>query len=766
MNTISSLNNDKNKFEPYSLSFIPKYRPYIKYNWSTTFDDIGNRQLINAGENNINYKATMYSGRGIKQNGINQTISVSINDTINTVVFFKNDELVFDEILQTITDYATDVNSSDTYQNFIFYKGVFENYEKEYLRTNPEKFLYHEKQVDGTFVAKSEILSQEKIDNVVAHFPMCETDGYVRNMIRYSEGDIKSVYMGSVSDDNTKTIISGNKVKYKITVAQSNVYTPQVIYMGEYVENELYRTKIILEVLSGTVKVQGGDGSDSSAKLPITTYDVGTYIVNGVTPLTSNGRFGINIDTTDYHSCEFTIELTAQRLTATYPIENYTTSCNATNLSTGLQTCFWKRDVLGVPVGSSFDVLSFDGNSYVDTRWIPPADGYYALALVMKSNTFSTAYNIMGSSSSGGDSRVIVGFSPYSSTPYIYARIGSKNIQFQHLINTNIFLILEYDNGVFRLRNGCKTIFKQSVDYVAPAAPFGLGATLTDNTGGIRPQEIFRDAEISFFSVHTKPYNGFDDFQRILEKSFKDTKTKIFAHRGFADYMPENTMYAFKNAVKLGADGIEMDVQISKDGIPVVIHDTSTERVGTKSVTVSETTLKELQSIDVGSKAFGADYSDAYIPTFQEVVEYLSNYDVTIYWEIKGYRTQSDIDLMLDVMNNAGVTSQSKIQGFSTDDLAYTRKANPEVTLVYLTNGLDEERFNLAKADGNAELAVPVQNLFNDDNFGIYLKRCKDNNVPIAAWLIDDSSTAYTCSESSAYAGITNRIPTIPNIKD
>ena len=55
--------------------------------------------------------------------------------------------------------------------------------------------------------------------------------------------------------------------------------------------------------------------------------------------------------------------------------------------------------------------------------------------------------------------------------------------------------------------------------------------------------------------------------------------TEIFAHRGASGYAPENTMDAFKLAVKQGAEGIELDIQLSKDGIPVVIHDETIDRV-------------------------------------------------------------------------------------------------------------------------------------------------------------------------------------------
>ena len=56
-------------------------------------------------------------------------------------------------------------------------------------------------------------------------------------------------------------------------------------------------------------------------------------------------------------------------------------------------------------------------------------------------------------------------------------------------------------------------------------------------------------------------------------------KVKIFAHRGASAYAPENTLEAFRLAMEQGADGIELDVQLTKDGVPVVIHDERIDRV-------------------------------------------------------------------------------------------------------------------------------------------------------------------------------------------
>ena len=55
-------------------------------------------------------------------------------------------------------------------------------------------------------------------------------------------------------------------------------------------------------------------------------------------------------------------------------------------------------------------------------------------------------------------------------------------------------------------------------------------------------------------------------------------KSKIFAHRGYSGNYPENTMLAFKKAIECGVDGIELDVQLTKDGEVVIIHDETIDR--------------------------------------------------------------------------------------------------------------------------------------------------------------------------------------------
>lgn len=99
-------------------------------------------------------------------------------------------------------------------------------------------------------------------------------------------------------------------------------------------------------------------------------------------------------------------------------------------------------------------------------------------------------------------------------------------------------------------------------------------------------------------------------------------KTKIIAHRGSKSTRPENTLTAFREALHVGSDGIELDVHLSSDGEVVVIHDETVDRTTNGTGLVSELTLQELKSLDAGSW-FDPLYSKVTIPTLKEVLDML-----------------------------------------------------------------------------------------------------------------------------------------------
>jgi glycerophosphoryl diester phosphodiesterase len=93
---------------------------------------------------------------------------------------------------------------------------------------------------------------------------------------------------------------------------------------------------------------------------------------------------------------------------------------------------------------------------------------------------------------------------------------------------------------------------------------------------------------------------------------FSTRETLVFAHRGGARLAPENTLPAFANGLALGSDGIECDVHLSRDGVPVVIHDATVDRTTDGTGRVSALTAAELSRLDAGHRFVAADGSTPY----------------------------------------------------------------------------------------------------------------------------------------------------------
>ena len=110
--------------------------------------------------------------------------------------------------------------------------------------------------------------------------------------------------------------------------------------------------------------------------------------------------------------------------------------------------------------------------------------------------------------------------------------------------------------------------------------------------------------------------------------------TKNFAHRGFSGKYPENTMLAFEKAVEIGADGVELDVQLTKDGEVVIIHDETIDRTTDGKGYVVDYTYEELSKFDAsyiytGKRGFNK------IPTLKEYFELVKDLDFVTNIELK-----------------------------------------------------------------------------------------------------------------------------------
>lgn len=110
--------------------------------------------------------------------------------------------------------------------------------------------------------------------------------------------------------------------------------------------------------------------------------------------------------------------------------------------------------------------------------------------------------------------------------------------------------------------------------------------------------------------------------------------TKNFAHRGFSGKYPENTMLAFQKAVEVGADGIELDVHLSKDGELMVIHDETVVRTCGVPGRVKDMTREDLQALDA-AYIYRGQVERCPIPTLDEYFQMVKNTDVVTNIELK-----------------------------------------------------------------------------------------------------------------------------------
>jgi len=120
----------------------------------------------------------------------------------------------------------------------------------------------------------------------------------------------------------------------------------------------------------------------------------------------------------------------------------------------------------------------------------------------------------------------------------------------------------------------------------------------------------------------------------------------LLGHRGASAVAPENTLAAFSRAILDGADGIEFDVRLSRDGVPVVIHDAGLWRTAGIDAQVGDLTSKQLQTIDVGSwfkrastgnrgHSLEPSYAGETIPTLAQVFELFKSNNGYLYVEMK-----------------------------------------------------------------------------------------------------------------------------------
>jgi glycerophosphoryl diester phosphodiesterase len=186
-------------------------------------------------------------------------------------------------------------------------------------------------------------------------------------------------------------------------------------------------------------------------------------------------------------------------------------------------------------------------------------------------------------------------------------------------------------------------------------------------------------------------------------------RPRVAAHRGGALLWPENSLTAFRGAVGLGVDLVELDVHLTRDGEVVVVHDPTLDRTTTAQGPVAERTAAELRHVTLRGTA------DERLPRLSEVLDLIRPTPVGLLLEIKagpGGTPYPGIEArVLDLLRAAGLTGRSTVMAFEWDTLARLRALAPSLRLTGLLSHRGAERIGGVRPAAGRLAALRVDDL-------------------------------------------------------
>lgn len=232
----------------------------------------------------------------------------------------------------------------------------------------------------------------------------------------------------------------------------------------------------------------------------------------------------------------------------------------------------------------------------------------------------------------------------------------------------------------------------------------------------------------------------------------------IYGHRGYSAKYPENTLLAFQKAIEYGADGIELDVHLTKDKKIVVCHDETIDRTFNGKGDIAKMNFDELRKYDSHGQK---------IPTLEEV------------FELIGPVFKINVELKTDVVDSDELVEETVkfikahnpdrvlISSFNHKSISYARKLDQNLKLGFLfaeshIGKIDEiERKSMELGIFSYNLPVDAKGLKEMDKI---IEFGKDNGIKIIFWTVNSAEDMNYAIEEASYTVITNEVELMKNI--
>ena len=215
--------------------------------------------------------------------------------------------------------------------------------------------------------------------------------------------------------------------------------------------------------------------------------------------------------------------------------------------------------------------------------------------------------------------------------------------------------------------------------------------------------------------------------------SCNQTKTEhtliITGHRGASGLAPENTLASFKKAMEIGADYSELDVQLSKDGQVVLLHDETLDRTTTGKGPVGEWNLADLKTLDAGSW-FDEKFKNEPLPTLKEVIDLVKGkMKLNIEIKVKQFN-QELVDKVVALIRAENFQNQCMITSFNQPSVEYVKKIAPEL----VTGLIFGKKYNESVFTGNWDVLSSNKANINEK----FMKKAHDAGKQVHVWTVND----------------------------
>lgn len=199
-----------------------------------------------------------------------------------------------------------------------------------------------------------------------------------------------------------------------------------------------------------------------------------------------------------------------------------------------------------------------------------------------------------------------------------------------------------------------------------------------------------------------------------------------YAHRGASAYAPENTMAAFKKAFQIGTNGIELDLQKTKDGKIVIFHDNKIDNKSNKTGKISDYTYKELSKFDFGSW-FSKEFENEKIVLFDDFMKEVSNKNLILAIELKEEGIEKEA---LEIINEYYNKDNIFITSFIYNALSNVRKLDKNIKIGWLIKEDINQKniLELTKISGNQ--ICPPADLVSEEG----IKLARENELSVRLW--------------------------------